>query len=63
MVVASEQVELYAGRAHPARCSKRRPGRIARCLLAPGHAGHHQARVTVRRTGGESASYVYYWLT
>ena len=62
MVVANEQIEVFAGRAHPERCSKRQPGRITRCALAPGHRGHHQARVTVRRVTGEAAGYTRYWL-
>ena len=62
MVVARRQIEVFAGRAHPERCSKRQPGHITRCMLMPGHAGHHQTHVRVRRVNGAAAGYTRYWL-
>lgn len=62
MVVADQQLEVFAARAHPERCSKRPRGKITRCALSPGHTGHHQARVTVRRADGRMGGYVRYWL-
>jgi hypothetical protein len=62
MVVAKDQIEFFVGRAHPDRCSKRQRGRITRCVLEPGHPGHHLTYVTVRRVNGETAGYTRYWL-
>jgi hypothetical protein len=32
------------------------------CRLAPGHAGHHETHVVVRRENGSIAGYTYAWL-
>jgi hypothetical protein len=62
MVVRTTNVTFRAGHPSLSCAATARAGTVC-CSLAPGHEGHHEAAVRVKRPTGSVVGYRFAWLS